>query len=482
MTARDREAREHADKTEAVHGRKLDHLATRVDPRARARRARALVDIGSFVSWHPDALPLARTLQPRTAMGERPRRLAIGAEITPDHRSVSFRVWAPAAKRLAVVIESPSPRELALRAEPGGYFAGTVQDLGAGARYRLRADDRAALLSDPASRYQPEGPFGPSEVVDPDAFRWTDAAWRGIARDDHVLYELHVGTFTPEGTWAAAAAALPYLAEVGITTLDIMPINEFNGARGWGYDGVNFYAPSHLYGTPDDVRAFVDRAHALGLAVILDVVYNHVGPSGNMMFELAPGYRLAAKQSEWGATLDFSMPDVRAYFVANAGYWIDEFHMDGLRLDATNAIVDTPHGRPHVLREIATRARAAGRGRQIFIVGENEPQDVRLITEHGLDAVWSDDFHHTARIALTGVIDGYLIDYRGTPQELISAVARGYLFQGQLYRWHQRPRGSPVRDLRPRGSCITSRITIRSRTSVAASASHSSATPRRCAR
>ncbi len=385
------------------------------------------------------------------AMHDRPRRLPIGAELTPDGAGVAFRVWAPAAKQLAVVIEAPAARDVALTAEPGGYFSGLVLGLAPGARYRLRMDARTDLLSDPASRFQPEGPFGPSEVIDPAAFVWTDAAWRGIPRDGHVLYELHVGTFTPAGTWAAAMEVLPYLADVGITTLEVMPVNDFDGPRGWGYDGVNFYAPTRLYGRPDELRAFVNRAHALGLAVILDVVYNHLGPAGNMMFELAPAYRFAGKQNDWGETLDFSVSGTREFFVANAGYWIDEFHLDGLRIDATQAIHDAPRddASQHVIQEMVDRARAAAPERTLFIVGENEPQHANLITEHGLDALWNDDFHHTARVALTGLIDGYLHDYHGTSQELISAVTRGFLYQGQLYPWQKQPRGSPTRGLAP---------------------------------
>jgi maltooligosyltrehalose trehalohydrolase len=263
-----------------------------------------------------------------------------------------------------------------------------------------------------------------------------------------VLYELHVGTFTPEGTWAAAAEQLAFLAEVGITTLEVMPVSDFPGEHNWGYDGVNPFAPSRCYGRPEDMRRFVDRAHACGLAVILDVVYNHFGPSGNAMFDWCPYYK-GDQATEWGEALDFDGPHsapVREYFVTNAGYWIDEFHLDGLRIDATQAIHD--RSPEHVLHAIARRAREAGRGRHIFLVGENEPQDAGLLGDAaGLDALWNDDFHHTARVALTGVIEGYLHDYRGTPQELVSAVERGFLYQGQLYPWQRNPRGTPSRGI-----------------------------------
>ena len=380
-----------------------------------------------------------------------PRRLPIGTEVVPGERGAHVRVWAPTHAQVTLVIDAApagtdGPRELMLDREPGGYHSGFVPGLGAGARYRFRLGDGAALVSDPASRYQPEGPFGPSEVVDPAAFTWTDATWTGIAADRHVLYELHTGTFTAEGTWSAAARWLRYLADVGITTIELMPVADFAGRYNWGYDGVNLFAPSRRYGTPDDLRRFVDRAHTHGLAVILDVVYNHFGPEGNDLFAWSPAYRID-RPNEWGDALNFDgehSAGLRELVTANAGYWIDEFHLDGLRLDATHAIRD--RSPEHVLAAIARRARDAGRGRRIFVAGENEPQDAGLLAEPiGLDALWNDDFHHTARVALTGVIEGYLHDYRGTPQELVSALKRSFLYQGQLYPWHRKPRGSSTR-------------------------------------
>ena len=372
------------------------------------------------------------------------RRLPIGAELS-EH-GVHFRLWAPAHAKVQLVLGEPAEREVAMRAEPGGYHAVFVEGVRAGARYRFRTGD--ALHADPASRFQPDGPFGASEVVDPADHAWTDTGWAGITEPSRqVIYELHAGTFTREGTWAAAAEHLPRLAELGITTIEMMPVNEFAGGRGWGYDGVDLFAPSRLYGRPDELRRFVDRAHATGLAVILDVVYNHLGPAGNELFALAPEFRRAGGASEWGDLLDFSRRGVRDFFIANAGYWIDEFHLDGLRLDATQAILDA--GEPHVLAEIVHRARSAAGARRIFVVAENEPQDAALVTEQGLDAMWNDDFDHTARVALTGVTDGYLHDYRGTPQELASALLRGFLYQGQLYAWQGNPRGTPTFGLPP---------------------------------
>jgi len=361
--------------------------------------------------------------------------MPIGAE--PIDRGMRVRVWAPTHPRVTLVLED---REVPLNAD-GEYHTGFAPDVAVGARYRFRVGDQ--LLPDPASRFQPEGPLGPSVLVDPAAFRWTDGAWRGIPAARHVLYELHVGTFTPAGTYAAAAEHLPFLADVGITTLELMPLHECAGRYNWGYDGVNLFAPGHHHGTPDDLRRFVDRAHACGLAVILDVVYNHFGPAGNTMFTWSPRYK-HTRQTDWGEALDFASPGTRELVVENAAYWIREFHLDGLRLDATQAIQDdSPE---HVIVALARAARAAAGDRTIFLVGENEPQDSSLL-DGGLDALWNDDFHHTARVALTGLVEGYLHDYRGTPQELISAVERGFLYQGQLYPWQHSPRGTPTRGI-----------------------------------
>jgi maltooligosyltrehalose trehalohydrolase len=378
------------------------------------------------------------------------RKLPIGAELGDG--GVHFRVWAPAWSAVSLVLESPERAELSLEPESRGYFSRHVRGLGAGARYRFRLGDESRLHADLGSRYQPDGPFGPSQVIDPDDTPWTDAAWQGITHPhEQVIYELHVGTFTPEGTWRAAMAQLPFLGELGITTIEMMPVNDYAGTRGWGYDGVNLFAPCRNYGTPAELRAFVDRAHALGLAVLLDVVYNHFGPAGSSHFAYAPSFKHAAQgPNEWGDALDFGNPGVRAFFASNAAYWIDEFHFDGLRLDATHAIIDQPRdGRPHVIAEITRAARAAAGTRQIFLVAENEPQDTTLITEHGMDALWNDDFEHSARIALTGVTEGYFHDFRGTPQELVSAIQHGFLYQGQLFAWQRNVRGTPTRGLPP---------------------------------
>jgi maltooligosyltrehalose trehalohydrolase len=373
------------------------------------------------------------------------RRLPVGAEVQPQG-GAHFRVWAPRRQRVAVVLDGRP--DAALEREEGGYFSGHVAAARAGSLYRFRLDDGPTPYPDPASRYQPDGPHGASQVVDPAAFRWTDAGWRGPSREGQVIYELHVGTFTPEGTWAAALRELPELAEIGITMIEMMPVADFPGRFGWGYDGVDLFAPCHLYGTPDDLRRFVDRAHVLGLAVILDVVYNHFGPDGNYVREFAEHYFTDRHHTDWGEPINYDDADsgpVREFFVANAGYWIDEYHFDGLRLDATQNIYDD--SADHILAAIGRRVRAAAGGRATYVVAENEPQHVQLVRPveqggYGLDALWNDDFHHTALVALTGHNDAYYCDYLGTPQELVSAMKWGYLYQGQHYLWQKKRRGT----------------------------------------
>ncbi len=374
------------------------------------------------------------------------RRYPIGAEPTSD--GVHFRVWAPRRKRVAVV----SDRLCELAPEADGYFSGLFPALRAGARYKLRLDDEGDF-PDPASRFQPEGPHGPSEVIDPSRFRWTDQAFPGPDPKRQVIYELHVGLYTPEGTYRALEGELDELARLGITCLELMPLAEFPGRFGWGYDGVDLFAPSHLYGRPDELRALIDAAHARGLSVIHDVVYNHLGPDGNYLGSYSHDYVTKDHPNEWGDALNFEGPKpVRELFVENARYWIDELHFDGLRLDATQSIHDASE--PHVLAEIARAVRIAGGARRTLLVGENEPQHARLIDEYGLDMLWNDDFHHAARVAVVGCDEAYFEDYGGTPQELLSAVKRGFLFQGQWYGWQKQRRGMPARGL-SRTACVS---------------------------
>ena len=389
-------------------------------------------------------------------MGTFKRRLPAGAETEADG-GVHFRVWAPLRKQVTVVLESGpgAPAAVELRRDPGkdGYFSALCPAAGVGTLYRYQLDGDATKYPDPASRYQPGGPHGSSQVIDAGAFAWTDQNWKGPARDAQVIYEMHIGTFTPEGTWQSAKGQLGELAETGITMLEVMPVADFPGRFGWGYDGVGLFAPSWLYGQPDDMRSFVNEAHALGIAVILDVVYNHLGPDGNYLPTFSPWYLSKKYKTDWGEGINFDgehSAQVREFFVSNARYWIEEFHLDGLRLDATQEIRDeSPR---HILADISRAARSAAGGRRIFLVAENETQHTILARPeksggYGLDALWNDDFHHSAMVALTGRNEAYYSDYLGHAQEFVSAAKYGYLYQGQWYKWQSQPRGTPSFDL-----------------------------------
>jgi maltooligosyltrehalose trehalohydrolase len=360
-------------------------------------------------------------------------------------------VWAPAADLVELVLEDTG-RAIALTAEGGGYHAATVEiEPGTAYRYRLNGGES---FPDPASRYQPDGPHGPSIVIDPSAFRWTDDRWQGVANRGQVIYELHVGTFTEAGTYRAAIERLPDLVDIGVTLIEVMPVADFAGKFGWGYDGVNLFAPCRLYGSPDDLRALVDAAHALELGVILDVVYNHFGPDGNYLSKFAPRY-FSGQPTEWGDAINFDGHDsapVRELFIANAGYWIDEFHFDGLRLDATQQIFDASPR--HVLADIREAVRAASSDRRTIVVGENEPQETRLLGSaqeggYELDALWNDDFQHAAAVAATGRDEAYYSGYRGVGQEFVSSAKYGFLYQGQFFAWQGRRRGTPALGLTP---------------------------------
>jgi maltooligosyltrehalose trehalohydrolase len=376
-----------------------------------------------------------------------------GAHVTRD--GVFFRVWAPSAQRVNVEFPNASHPAVSLEAEGTGYFSGLWARGRAGALYRYRLDERGPY-PDPCSRFQPEGPHGPSMVVDPTSQVWSDAGWPGLRLQGQVLYEMHVGTFTSEGTFDAAAKELPHLAELGISCLEIMPVAEFPGRFNWGYDGVCFFAPYHGYGDAHAFRRFVDAAHALKLGVILDVVYNHLGPDGNYLPCFSPDYFTDRYSNEWGQAMNFDGSGnaaVREFVSENAAYWIREFHLDGLRLDATQSMPDSSN--TNIIAEIVARARAAASPRNIIMIGENEPQQVELLDPperggRGLDALWNDDFHHAARVALTGSHDGYFHDYRGHAQELVSAVRHGFLFQGQRSQWQKKPRGSSSLRREPR--------------------------------
>jgi maltooligosyltrehalose trehalohydrolase len=374
--------------------------------------------------------------------------MPIGAEPVAD--GVHFRVWAPDHAQVDVVLErSGGTTGHRLEREGDGYFSALV-DASAGDLYRYRLGGTGDLLPDPASRFQPHGPHGPSEVIDPATYAWRDTDWGGLPLAGRVISEIHIGTFTPEGTWRAAAAKLPLLAEVGIDVVEVMPVADFPGRFGWGYDGVDFFAPTRLYGRPDDMRAFVDAAHGLGMAVLLDVVYNHAGPDGNSLPRFTESYFSRRFRTDWGRSLNFAedrSEHVRSFVLENVAYWIREFHIDGFRFDATQDIHDdSPE---HIIASMSRRARAAAGRRCLLLAGENEPQDVRMIQPaedggHGLDALWNDDFHHSALVALTGNREAYFTDYLGGAQEFVSAVKRGFLYQGQRYQWQEKRRGTPT--------------------------------------
>ena len=387
------------------------------------------------------------------------RRYPIGAElIGPDQ--AHFRVWAPKAQRVDLVLEgsaakTPGQTFQGLEAEENGYFSGAAK-AGAGDRYRFRVNNN--FYPDPASRFQPDGPHGLSCIVDPARFQWSDSQWPGPAAaglKGQVIYEMHIGTFTKEGTWRAASQQLEELARIGITVIEMMPVADFPGRFGWGYDGVDLFAPSHLYGTPDDLRAFVDRAHSLGLGVILDVVYNHFGPDGNYLGAFSDDYLTRGNENEWGDSINFddrNSGPVREFFVTNGCYWVEEFHFDGFRFDALHAIRD--RSSEYIIGEVGRAARKAAGERSIILIAENDRQEARMVrprSEGGddLDGMWNDDFHHSAVVALTGRKEAYFGDYQGAPQEFISATKYGFLYQGQALSWRKALRGSSTFGISP---------------------------------
>jgi maltooligosyltrehalose trehalohydrolase len=375
-------------------------------------------------------------------------RLDLGARISPA--GTHFRVWAPKPKQVEVVLE-PRGTIHRLKKDDAGYWFGLIAEAKAGMTYRYRLDGQSSF-PDPCSRFQPEGPHGASLIVDPAAYSWRDERWRGVGMHGQVIYELHIGTFTPDGTFDSAIKELDELKRLGITVIEVMPVAEFPGRWNWGYDGVDLYAPTHVYGDHDALKRFVDEAHARGLAVILDVVYNHIGPDGNYLPTYSDDYFTDRYGNEWGQALNFDgsgSRQVREFFVQNAAYWVNEFHLDGLRLDAVHAIHDASP--VHVLAEASKEARRAAGERSIILIAECESQLIETIEPierggWGLDGVWSDDFHHVCRVAATGRSEAYYTDYKGTPQELISTVKRAFLYQGQQYQWQNKPRGTVVKD------------------------------------
>src|SRR5262245_4180040 len=362
----------------------------------------------------------------------------------------TFRVWAPRCRAIEVVIEGRRPTPLTSR--PDGMFELALPGVGPGTRYQYRLDSKQ-YRPDPASRHQPEGVHGPSVVVDGAGAAWTDQGFRGHALADLVFYELHVGTFTAAGTFEAVIQHLPQLVDLGITAIELMPVGEFPGSRNWGYDGAHLYAPQSTYGGPRGLRRLVDAAHGHGLSVVLDVVYNHLGPEGNYLAEYGP-YFTDRYKTPWGMAINFDGPEsegVRRHFIENARYWVREFHIDGLRLDAIHSIFD--QGPVHVLTELAEAARQEARllDRPVHIIAESHDNDRRTVLPAaeggvGLDAVWSDDFHHAIHSRLTGEKSGYYADF-AEGKGLARALAEGFAFQGEVSEYFGRARGTASADL-----------------------------------
>lgn len=373
--------------------------------------------------------------------------MPFGAEIQPGG-AVRFRLWAPARKRVAVVLED-SGETLPMARDHAGWFELVTRRAAAGARYRFQLDD-GARVPDPASRRQAEDVHGPSVVRDPRAYHWRCADWRGRPWTEAVLYELHVGAFSPEGDFDGVRNRLDYLAGLGVTALELMPLADFPGARNWGYDGVLPFAPDRAYGDPDDLKRLIDEAHERNLMVFLDVVYNHFGPEGNYLSLYAPEFFTTRHQTPWGAAIDFTQPAVRSFFIHNALYWLEEFTFDGLRFDAVHAIRDDSER--HVLDEIAAAVadRFTGR-RAVHLVLENDDNQARFLGGAGqYSAQWNDDIHHAYHVLLTGERDGYYNDYRSRPvRQLARGLSEGFIYQGQPSRFRRARRGEPSVGLPP---------------------------------
>ncbi|MFW6094778.1 MAG: malto-oligosyltrehalose trehalohydrolase [Pseudomonadota bacterium] len=365
-------------------------------------------------------------------------------------RGVEFRLWAPSANALGLDLELGGGWESRpMRRAADGWWFCEVPEAGAGCRYRYRVDD-GVEVPDPASRFQPEDCHGPSQVVDPAAYRRHTTGWRGRPWQEAVIYELHPGTFTPAGTFAAAIERLDTLVELGITAVELMPVADFRGRRNWGYDGVLPFAPDHSYGTPEALVQLVDAAHGRGLMVFLDVVYNHFGPEGNYLGLYAKPFFTHRHRTPWGDAVNFDDGDAaafsRAFFIENALYWLEAYGFDGLRLDAVHAICDDSD--PHILTELARRVRAGpGRERLVHLVLENDANESRWLSDDGgapYDAQWNDDFHHAAHVIATGERDSYYGDYVDAPLgHFLRTLIEGFAFQGEFSRHRGARRGEP---------------------------------------
>src|ERR671938_771661 len=362
--------------------------------------------------------------------------------------STVFRAWAPRAERLSVRVFGETARTFPMKRNADDTFEAVLTGVGAGVDYMYVIDGEKEH-PDPVSRWQPQGVHGPSRVLDPEEFAWSDQGWRGLPLKEFLIYELHTGTFTPEGTFEAIIGKLSHLKELGVTAVELMPVAEFPGGRNWGYDGAHLYAPQSTYGGPEGLKRLVDACHREGLAFVLDVVYNHLGPEGNYLGEYAPVFSPAYK-SPWGEALNFDGEEsdgVRRYFIENALYWLTEYHVDALRLDAVHSIID--NSPRHVLEELAGEfhARARELGRDAFLIAESDLNDVRVIKApeeggYGIDAQWSDDFHHSLHTLLTKTDRGYFADF-GRLADLAQAIKKGFVYDGRPSVFRRRRQGTP---------------------------------------
>jgi malto-oligosyltrehalose trehalohydrolase len=382
--------------------------------------------------------------------------MPFGAELRGDG-TVRFRLWAPVAASVSLQLSAEGQRQMS-RLDAGWYEL--VTEAAAGAQYQFRLHDDL-VVPDPSSRYQPYGVHGTSEVIDSHAYEWNDSGWRGRPWEEAVIYELHIGAFSPEGTYAGAEKKLDYLSDFGVTAVELMPLAGFPGKRNWGYDGVLPYSPSTNYGRPENLKHFIDTAHQKNLMVFLDVVYNHFGPEGNYLGAYAPQFFTDRHQTPWGKAINFDGPcsrAVRDFFIHNALYWLEEYHFDGLRFDAVHAIADD--SRPDILTELADTVRnTLGADRHIHLVLENEKNAARYLQREGdgcarwYNAQWNDDIHHAMHVLVTGEKDGYYADYAKNPAwHLGRCLAEGFSYQGDPSEFgHGEKRGEPSRDLPPSG-------------------------------
>jgi maltooligosyltrehalose trehalohydrolase len=383
-----------------------------------------------------------------------PSDYPLGASWTPDG-SCTFLVWAPKAKGAEVRLLEPSERTIEMQPLAHGYFFASATDIEAGALYRycLKSEEGEKERPDPASRFQPRGVHGPSQIVD-EGFDWHDQQWRGVPLEHYVIYELHIGTFTAEGTFDAAIGRLSDLKELGVTAIEIMPVAQFPGGRNWGYDGVYPFAVQDSYGGPAGFKRLADACHAQGMAVVLDVVYNHFGPAGNYTADFG-NYSIETYKTPWGDGMNFDGPlsdEVRRYFMENALMWVTDYHVDALRLDAIHAIVDT--SAEPFLKQLAeaVHARADKLERRLYLIAENDRDDRRILASpqengFGYDAVWNDDFHHSMHVMLTGEREAYFQDFCGGVENLAQAWREGFLYTGQYSEYRKHHHGSPSRDL-----------------------------------